>query len=271
LPDLSGGILESCPRQVFITESDSDEDRALYGFILSLALMYNDFKSLNYWFYQLQKFKPSSQSRACAYRGEWAGLQWHLLRLYFGNFVELLRAIKGNQKNNWNKAVLEHPIFSELLSRVSEGTRECWQDLLSARESRFGDIKVDRNVFAHLERVRNAGIHHYGDTKDLLRGYQHFFNKDTNAPLNNEAYFCAGDSIEKTRFYFADAAAQGIDDLLGGYFAEDTGIDGRITNFLHGFAPRINRSLRYLVEEFIKYRLEEIQQKDQGQETRGEQ
>lgn len=168
----------------------------LCNFILTLALVYNDFKYYMISYLMSSDCKPEGKRQRNSVWGEYTGIQLHIIRLHVGFAYELLNLIKNNER------LLKGKFFSEITRILNRDARAAWKDLVNVALQR--KIKGDRANL--LARIRNKVTFHY-DIDELFRGYKSGFFKD-NDVLEN-ACISLGNSIESSRFYFADLAIQG--------------------------------------------------------------
>jgi hypothetical protein len=248
LPDLEGVELRECDPRIF-DPGETPARRDYYGFVLALAVAFNDLKGLNWWLHQLNKGKPDPWAPVSAYLGEVNGLISHVQKLTFGIFVELLVLIQEQRE------LIASPDFQALIGRTTAKAQESWHDLVGVAG---GTVRVGdefRSLAGQFQRIRAAGIYHYKDMRGILRGYETFFASEP-TKFNRTAYFSAGNALERSRFYFADAAVQGYSVRV----TEEAQVPLNIVNtFVERFVPRMNRALRLIVEEFIKTREAELQ------------
>lgn len=120
--------------------------------------------------------------------------------------------------------------------------REAWQALL--------DVSIGRSAsgpFAEpLIRIRNKVSFHY-DCEEIYSGYEaHFFE---GKEVKEQAFVSRGKSMNESRFYFADAAAQGYlkRRLEKGGFEE-------FFNEVRSAIENVNLAVFQLVDRFIQRR-----------------
>lgn len=221
-PDFDLAPLKYFDPKTFNWETPDKDFKNLCAFIVTLALIYNDFKDLAWWQKQLDDCPPNPNEKS-SYFGQHNGMKTHISRLVVGLYDELLIFIKENQR------VLESKLFQEILGRISARYRNDWKKLVNESSN-----KEDLEILAEL---RANGVFHY-QMNGVFSGYKNYFIKPEN-PLNEKAYYSFGENILKTRFYFADAAVQGYVKKFG---------DSRIEYLL----AEINTSLKRIVEAGIE-------------------
>lgn len=112
-----------------------------------------------------------------------------------------------------------------------------------------------RQVLAY---VRNNASFHYTALGEIGKARRRYFVDDPKNEANRAAIFCLGDSMETTRFHFADAAFQtvlfrGIDSLKKLEAADGKCFDTRVAET----GQKVNVALRFLVEALIRQRTAE--------------
>lgn len=138
------------------------------------------------------------------------------------------------------------PDVDKLLRRAPERTRTDWSDLVSIA-CRRGDA-TDGKFAKVLIQIRNNVAFHYAQPKPLAAGFRaHFFESPPN-PTNEHAYCSFGRNMERTRFYFADAAVQGaLKDIQ-----ESMGPNNAFIKNLARARDAMNRALAHLIEEYTR-------------------
>lgn len=191
LPDF-----DLAPLTAFRPEVLAPNRNAADGFILSIAFGYNEIKDLIWLIQQLQRF-PSSDRDQDPRDGQVLGMRLNTTRQAIRILHEIIVAIEKAHKDR----ALDDLTLKEALAAVSGTTRRAWQDLLDIA---LGKGDEATRQFALL--VRNTLAAHY-DWKSLLRGYHQCFYEQPREP-HGVAYASIGNTMQQTRFFFADAAAQ---------------------------------------------------------------
>jgi hypothetical protein len=223
--------LESFPPEVFSRQHDEVD-----AFILALALAFNDLKGIMWMFQQLTDAPPESRDKPNPYLGQWVGMRLQCSRFAISILNEVLRAISFAA----NDGVLGSPRFLAVLERLTPSARDAWEELAKLAQT----AKSDDPVCALVVRVRNDLGYHYYQPKNLLRGYQaHFFGAEK-TPLNQSAFASLGDTMEGTRFYFADASAQASQALLDP--------EEKLLEQVNRYLRETNAVLRAVVMSFLR-------------------
>lgn len=109
--------------------------------------------------------------------------------------------------------------------------------------------------FANAHRDQRRARKYYGDVRNSLAfhyryggssitgGYQRHFATTPRRPESEHAYMSLGESMERTRFFFADAAAQAA-------VREKVRTLGLPADTVVGYSRMLNMALRFIVEEF---------------------
>ncbi|MFH2145790.1 MAG: hypothetical protein ABII75_07185 [Candidatus Omnitrophota bacterium] len=209
---------------------DEKIPQELCSFILALALAYNDYKLYMISLIMLMDSEPDGQFERTPEWGEYAGIKLHIIRLHVGFAHELLKLIKKNARN------IENDFFKEIIRKLSPKARKSWANLVNVAL-----MKEKSNLLA---RIRNTVAFHY-DADEVFSGYQAGFFKD--GVLQN-ACISKGNTLQESRFYFADLAIQG-------YFEKtvDTNIEDFYSSLIE-IMQEINNALYEIVTKFIQGR-----------------
>jgi hypothetical protein len=101
-----------------------------------------------------------------------------------------------------NRDLLDHKFFLSVVKQLSPTGREAWVALVNVAVDAVPTDPLGKRLLL----LRNKVFFHY-DPKAIFQGYtQHFLGTTRR---DDRAYLSRGDSMRKTRFYFADAAATG--------------------------------------------------------------
>jgi hypothetical protein len=204
------------------------------GFVLALAVIYDDLKDIAQADHLLASEAPASPDEYTRERGQLAGIQAHIRRHLAATIYELLRLVEGNL------GILSEPAFAVTARNLPKDIRAEWESIAAVAENR----EAKGSLAEALHFVRDKVGFHY-DRKELLRGYQIHFSEDPARP----AFISRGDSLQSSRFYFADAAAQA-------YFRVQLAVHDPSEYFSWGspLVRAVNRALHELVIAFIQRR-----------------
>ena len=237
------GFQKECSKlaklQTFDPDVFQEDDRVtqdICNFVLSLALIYNDFRDLTYAQVLLEQSKPSSDPSKTRFWGAFAGVENHLSRLTVGLLHELFNLIQKNEN------VLKHKFMKTLVSDMRSNARESWNIVVKVA---MGSTPKD-TVGKSLLLVRNKVAFHY-DPKEIWRGYRQHFIGETRK--DDRGFISRGLSMAESRFYFADAAAQAYLHAVMGIEADSNTID-----VVREFVRPLNIALMELVDRFIQKR-----------------
>lgn len=226
--------LETFDSNAFV--GDATFPQSVCDFVLAMALVYNDFRDVIVATSLLQTITPEGNPLTTE-RGEVAGRAVHLDRLLAGIVHELTELIRNNI------SVIESPELLRVVERTPKGIRSVWSEVVTVArvgEGGPGSDPLSRLIFF----ARNKVAYHY-DPKIVARGYKSAFMEDpTRLPLVSR-----GPAMEKTRFYFADAAAQTF--LRSG---DDSSVAEAFFSAKDPLLTQINHALREIVVTFLKIR-----------------
>lgn len=231
--------LQLAKLQTFNPDAFQEDDKVaqdICNFVLSLALIYNDFRDLTYAQVLLEQSKPSSDPSKSRFWGAFAGVENHLRRLTVGLLHELFNLIQNNEK------VLKLEFMKKLVSNMRPNAREAWNIVVKVA---MGSTPKD-DVGKSLLLVRNKVAFHY-DPKEIWRGYRQHFRGETSK--DDRAFISRGLSMAESRFYFADAAAQTYLHEVMGTETYSNAID-----VVREFVRPLNIALMELVDRFIQKR-----------------
>lgn len=227
LPELAP--LQSFDPEDFVSSGDDE----VVAFVLTLALIYNDLHTLLVFSSANVKGAPADRGAITAERGEYSGTEVYLQRLLAGWLEETLQAIKRHE------ALLQRPEFAACLRRLKNKPARAWAELVRLAGCADVSTQTDASFRRALARIRGNVAFHYYNSRGLLSGFRSFFKTQP-----GRAYVSLGSTLASTRFYFADAAAQGT--------MWDAFRDHRLTLY-EMLAPLkyVNAALRSLVEAYL--------------------
>ncbi len=192
------GKIDSIAPEKLIKKDESDD---FDNFFLALGLIYNDLKDLIFFIDLIQKNyrnpTPDGNESPNAHLGEWGGIQIHLNRLVISLISEFLTFIDKNQ--NITKNIKFQLLIKNLPSDIKN---ECLK-LFNI------DTKNSKDFLSKIYQVRSNVTYHYDHSlKNLRKGFiQKFFNSEKDI-YNKKSFYSLGNSMETTRFYYCDAAAE---------------------------------------------------------------
>ena len=227
-------LLESFDSSVFIAEDK--QEQAVCGFVLMLALIYNDLRDIMFLLNLHLKDEPKIPKNISTEAGHYAGLNLHGIRLIQMSIYETLYLIKGRQ------ATIDHPLFQSTIQALGKKDKQCWSDLINAATNK-PDQEI--NQFREfLDTIRDKITAHYVGIDQLVQGYKlNFFDRADQKPL--DAYISRGSKMSESRFYFADAAVQG---LVKTHLTEN---ENEFRDKMREYVGNINRAIYSIVEKFI--------------------
>ncbi|HEU4501767.1 MAG TPA: hypothetical protein VFR82_08960 [Nitrospira sp.] len=193
--------LETFDPDAFV--GDDAVPQSVCNFVLSLALIFNDLRDLYYANFLVGGCKPTGSVLKNKQWGYYSGLYLHIVRLILSAIHELLNLIEKQ------RADMDHPIFADVLKALPKDKRKEWFDVVGIA---LGKSSADSRLEKLLLRIRNNVSFHY-DAKALYGGFRHHFL--VHQP-EERAYVSRGNTVQSTRFYFADAAVDGLLNEISG-------------------------------------------------------
>lgn len=207
----------------------------LCGFVLGLALAFNDFHDLLVAHDILISVWPSNETDPTPELGEFNGLSQHLFRLHLATLHEVLAFIAHNKRS------LNELSLGTVLTKMTPAARSAWETIT---EVALGTISERSRLTEFLLFARNKVAFHY-DRKEIASGFAKAFVQNT----AREPFVSRGDTLASARFHFADAAAQ---DYMRKK-AEEFGAPNSIIEALE-FMTDVTFALHQLVFTFITSR-----------------
>jgi len=212
--------------------ADSEHSQQLCDLVLSLALSFNDFHDLLVCHDIFNGAWPADEKTPTPELGEFNGITQHLFRVHLATLHEVLNLIADNAK------ALKEPSFEKVVAKMSADSREAWNKIVAAASGTGSDTTA---LTRFLLFARNKVAFHY-DRKEIASGFRRAFVETA----NREPYVSRGETLARTRFYFADAAAQ---DYMRRK-AEELGAPNSIVDALE-FITSVTFALHQLVFTFI--------------------
>lgn len=222
----------------------SGPDDAVGRFFLALAVAYNDLKGAVLFEQYLLGYGRPAPGDFSEHGGQWRGTMTHLHRWIGGCLYELMILLDEDD----SKAALASTEIRELLAVMPPKRRDAWADLVDAAQNKHTSKR------SPLLLIRNTTGFHY-DQKTLAKGYRAQFDREAKAnpsAANRTAQFSLGDTMQGTRFYYADAAAQrafldvGLKPKAKPYGNADDGIIE--------IAGEVNEAVGPLLQTFVMHR-----------------
>jgi hypothetical protein len=213
---------------------DSSVPQELCDFVLALALVYNDFRDVVVAQGLLNAALPNDTSTPTPRLGELGGIHAHLNRLMAALVHELAKLIERSDH------LLSHPFFESLVKKLPRAAREAWSSVVDATKKNTATDSLSRLVLF----ARHKVAFHY-DAEEIGRGYRRAFIDDP----SRVPFVSRGDNMAKSRFYFADAAA----DTYLRTSADKQVVEEFFSAKLDLF-DEINHALRELVSRFVNER-----------------
>ena len=190
--------LEALDPEKIVAKGGSDRFQM---FMLTLALVWNDFKGLVMVADAFKAYKPP-KGEVSASAGQWNGLDMQIHRLKVGLMWELMEFLA-----KFRVEASDPRVFAMLKQTEPQATKD-WRDLI--RIATRSPIEAERTFTNVLKTIRNNSAFHYYDPRKLVAGYRrHFFGGNT-GPGYESAFRSFDGTVPKTRFYFADAAIESL-------------------------------------------------------------
>ena len=216
--------------------ADENVPQEVCNFVLALALAYNDIKDVTEAHHRLKEHDPPGLFRKQVDFGMQAGRKVHLIRYQIGLVNELCELIRKHEE------IIGQPLLQFLIRQMPQKSRAAWQSLVDTATGKLQTGPLAQAV----ARVRQKVIFHY-DSEEIFNGYKrHFFDGST---AKDQAYISRGNTMAESRFYFADAAAEGYLDIR-----TDQGRATELAESVIGAMRDANFAIMQLVNGFIQKR-----------------
>jgi hypothetical protein len=199
--EFSGELKDISPKHII----DQDNKKDIQSFFLILGLIFDDLKGLIFFQKVIEdNYRKPDVNEVSAHAGEYNGLIAQTERLLIATVGEFFKFIEENE------VVLTSTNFLLTLKKLSLEKRNRWNDLVS-----FGDGST---ILSKIARIRSNVTFHYDNSmEELRRGFiNSFFSNRKDLIQHKRAYYSFGNTMENTRMYYSDAAAEDyIHALLG--------------------------------------------------------
>lgn len=230
-----------------LLRGESDQVGKLF---LRLAQVFNDLKSLIATMFWMGERRPA-ESDPEHHRGEFNGHNAFVTRYVAGIIRELIGLIFKNEE------LIKGPEIAALTAELTGEHREAWKALTDIAWAGDAELKL-KGVYKALKAVRDKVAFHHDDLKVLADGYDRHFAKDPNDERFTRAWVSQGNTMQTTRYFYADAAAIGAVENATGMTQEEwdsllTG-DKRLPGGEDGLAPKVNMALHELIGLFVDAR-----------------
>lgn len=194
LPDFELAPLSSVDPAALVRDARNEVDQLF----LSLALAYNDIKGLTWYDHLLHGARPDDATEVSAFNGQRVGIHVQLARFRAAILREVFYMLHARSE------LLESDEVTEIVSSLDARQLQRWNWLVGLALRKDEDAG---RLAQGLELIRHVTFH-YKDGAALANGYLAHFADASGRPETAAAYFSDGDTMEQTRFYYADAAAQ---------------------------------------------------------------
>jgi hypothetical protein len=177
---------------------DENVPQSLCNFVLTLALTFNDLRDLYYANVLVRDCKPEGAAQKNRHWGYYSGLSLHVTRLIMSVVHELLNLIEKQHDD------VNHAFMRDVVKMLPTDHRGSWKEIVRIG---LGQSSTDGNKLGKLLlKIRNNVSFHY-DPKAIHKGFKNHFMTEQ---MDVRCYISRGDSIQSSRFYFADASVDGL-------------------------------------------------------------
>ena len=201
----------------WLVTEDKKEDE-VENLFLTLGIIFNDLVGLIYFEKLLiETYEKPKIEEVTGHAGTYAGIIIQINKLFAGTVNEFFALLK--EKNDLFNA----GEFKEILGLLSKKDQRLWHSLIAAAHRDFIDVE---DLLKAIVQIRhNLAFHFDNSSKILRKGYISYFFGKTKDKRNERAFYSLGDTIETTRFYFSDAAAEETIKLFAGKMPKENSIE----------------------------------------------
>lgn len=185
-----------------------ENDNEIENFFITLGLIFNDLKGFLIFINLLEEnYEKPDKDESTAHAGNYGGVLVQINRLITSTIHEFFYFLDKNQD------ILSENEFEEILNKLPKEDKNIWNGLFAATR---GDLSNVTDFLKSILKIRhNVGFHYYQSGKILRDGYKSFFDRKERG-ANKFAYYSIGNDIKTTRFFFSDAAAEEVAQLMAG-------------------------------------------------------
>lgn len=240
-PDFALADLEVGDRKLLTPRVGEPETRtALRRVALQLARLFNSLKDQLFAHHFLSYFKTDEHGEISARTGQLSGM----LRTYLSHAIAILSEL--GELIHGRKDVFES---LEFRSALTTKHKRDWDRLVAllAFDGKPGNKTHKEPLGKYMNAIRNKVAFHFANRKtddELGNAYDRRFSQEN--PLSNNTFVSFGQSMERTRFYFADAA---IEEFFATALRE-SGLknDDEVSDAIKD----ANEALRFVVEDVLR-------------------
>jgi len=190
------GNLQEINPSLIVSETTK---KPIESFFLVLSVMYNDLKGLILFKKSItDNYRPSNRNELSSHSGELGGVIVQIDRLIIGNIHEFLKYIEENEE------IVSSDEFKLVLEKTNSTIKSMWKDIIDVV---FGNNDPVSEFKKGIVRIRSNAVFHYSD-KELRKAFINIFFKRQKIAHNEKAFYSIGESMEETRFYYADATVE---------------------------------------------------------------
>ena len=183
---------------LLINKENNDK---LGSFFLALGVIFNDLKGAIILEKILtESYEQPTDDEVTAHAGDYGGIMIQTQKLIASIISEFFVFLKKNND------IFVTPEFNAIFKRLGKSDQNLWEQMIEGANGKFFNAS---ELLKSIVQIRsNIAFHYDHSGKILLSGYKSRFFSDVKEGRNEKAYYSLGETIELTRFYFSDAAAE---------------------------------------------------------------
>ncbi len=197
IEEFKGELLKINPDKILGPKEHED----IGSFFIALGMIYNDLKCLLWMSSVLEnKYRKPIAGEISPHAGNYNGTKVYLHKILVSTLDEFFSFLISRKK------IFKNDKFLQILKRLPQSDQKIWKDLELYLDGKDENLKT---FISSLAVVRSNVAFHYDQSDNFLKkGFIKFFSNSPKNKFNQEAYYSVSDSMELTRYYFADAAVE---------------------------------------------------------------
>jgi hypothetical protein len=220
------------------------------NFFLTLSVIFNDLKGLIIFQRSIEEnYRLPDPDEVSAHAGECAGIIVQVHKLIVATVNEFFLFLKENE------SVLDKTEFALILQDLPVKMRSAWNDMVDVALGQNPNATDFAKVLVQIR--NNTAFHYYRAGKNLRAAYITRFSNNTDLERNKYAYYSIGDTMESTRFYYADAALEQYlfttaNKMIGIGHDKEIVFNAKYNKFIAGTVETMNFAIRTLLKIYIR-------------------
>ncbi|MFA6257387.1 MAG: hypothetical protein WC671_00020 [Candidatus Paceibacterota bacterium] len=240
MKEFEGELKSIFPNKLIEKSKNNDFD----NFFLVLGLIFNDFKDIilfNELIHETYlKPKLDGSEPPSVHLGHWGGIQNHLNRLMVGLISEFLIFLDKNKKT------INSISFKLFVKNLPHDVRQDWNKIQNVLQD-----SDSKDFLSKIAEIRSNVTFHYDQSLTQLRiGFIEKFITSTKNNYNKQAFYSLGNTIQTTRFYYSDGAAEEYVKKEMKYLSNEN-----YNKEMRELVDKTNTTIRFMMEHYLKQKI----------------